>query len=136
MSIVQQRVSCFFLIDRQPPRSHHTNTLFPYPTLFRSLDQGRPKAFAGAHRGPPCSRIDRKKIIAVDPERRDAEAEAASRERRPFPAGDSRKGRDRPRSEEHTSELQSLMSISYAVYCLKIKKMIYRMIYVFVNTHN
>src|SRR3546814_10332036 len=82
---------------RRPPRSTRTDTLFPYTTLFRS---GRP----GGH-----------------PER--------------FDAGDMRIAEHDPRnravvvayavavrSEEHTSELQSLMRISYAVFCLKKKK--------------
>src|SRR3546814_18571489 len=85
----------FFLMIRRPPRSTRTDTLFPYTTLFRSA---RPRRLAGVSRHHP---------------RRD--------ERRPD-AG----GRDRParasRSEEHTSELQSLMRISYAVFCLKKKK--------------
>src|SRR3546814_4435309 len=92
---------------RRPPRSTRTDTLFPYTTLFRSWrsfhDIGI-AAFAGA-RFPARSRgVDVMKAYAVvigDPV-------AHSR-----------------RSEEHTSELQSLMRISYAVFCLKKKKRIY-----------
>src|SRR3546814_6263881 len=91
---------------RRPPRSTRTDTLFPYTTLFRS-DQAR------VHRQCPG----------------DAEALA-------LPAGElvrelRRRLRAQPdpqeqlgdaiRSEEHTSELQSLMRISYAVFCLKKK---------------
>src|SRR3546814_19904821 len=85
----------FFLMIRRPPRSTRTDTLFPYTTLFRS-HAGREKpsqeGVAGAHLG------DR-----LDPRRLGADAELG-------------------RSEEHTSELQSLMRISYAVFCLKNKK--------------
>src|SRR3546814_7296753 len=80
---------------RRPPRSTRTDTLFPYTTLFRSL----PSA-------PRCARRE-------------------SGHGRAWPDGrhKRRQGRSRhPRSEEHTSELQSLMRISYAVFCLKQKK--------------
>src|SRR3546814_1445223 len=76
---------------RRPPRSTRTDTLFPYTTLFRSGDR-RPLGDIRVHDGPGF-RVDH------------AEAHA----RRPV------------RSEEHTSELQSLMRISYAVFCLKKK---------------
>src|SRR3546814_2439361 len=78
---------------RRPPRSTRTDTLFPYTTLFRS------KGFEAGDAS-----------FAIEPERREA-ASASRRE----------KGSD-SRSEEHTSELQSLMRISYAVFCLKKKK--------------
>src|SRR3546814_2806113 len=86
---------------RRPPRSTRTDTLFPYTTLFRSPDRrrGRPE---NPHPGAP---------------RRGAEALCAGR--RAAPAGGDAQPR---RSEEHTSELQSLMRISYAVFCLKKKK--------------
>src|SRR3546814_5655446 len=108
----------FFLMIRRPPRSTRTDTLFPYTTLFRSSDVGRPHSDAArglCHR----SRVeqarrprDRKKIPADQGQavglyvRARADAAQISRER----------------SEEHTSELQSLMRISYAVFCLKKKK--------------
>src|SRR3546814_9120406 len=79
---------------RRPPRSTRTDTLFPYTTLFRS------------DRRPPSARSARRRV------------------RRP--ARPPRHGRQQwccgCRSEEHTSELQSLMRISYAVFCLKKKK--------------
>src|SRR3546814_8184927 len=89
-------VSFFFLMIRRPPRSTRTDTLFPYTTLFRS----GARIFAGWRKQPPISRT-------VPPTGR----RHAMRRR---PGG---------RSEEHTSELQSLMRISYAVFCLKKKKM-------------
>src|SRR3546814_4929800 len=83
---------------RRPPRSTRTDTLFPYTTLFRSpvRQQGRARQAAGAEElGRP--------------------AEAGIQ-------GHGRLSRPDLRSEEHTSELQSLMRISYAVFCLKKKK--------------
>src|SRR3546814_5444375 len=93
---------------RRPPRSTRTDTLFPYTTLFRSvatLDQvseGRVILGVG---------------IATDVQNIRDEFGAAGV---PF---DKRVGRmlEGLRSEEHTSELQSLMRISYAVFCLKKK---------------
>src|SRR3546814_8199982 len=105
---------------RRPPRSTRTDTLFPYTTLFRSPGLG----VAGGI--DQCSIVHGAQPL---PKRRDVA---------------SAKGRGRPlhqplrstcaqlnrtiawcrchRSEEHTSELQSLMRISYAVFCLKKKK--------------
>src|SRR3546814_1697262 len=76
---------------RRPPRSTRTDTLFPYTTLFRS-----------GHRPQPRSR-------------------AARQYDRPDRIGNSWSHESSARSEEHTSELQSLMRISYAVFCLKKK---------------
>src|SRR3546814_10601721 len=98
----------FFLIVRRPPRSTRTDTLFPYTTLFRSAC---PRRFlrlhlAGGLYGGPHGRYG----TGADRGRADARR----------PAEGARSGRIR-RSEEHTSELQSLMRISYAVFCLKKK---------------
>src|SRR3546814_4567982 len=84
---------------RRPPRSTRTDTLFPYTTLFRSCRMPLP------HRSPMRNRRD------------DA---LGSKDCEPA----AREGRRRAhlRSEEHTSELQSLMRNSYAVFCLKKKK--------------
>src|SRR3546814_3541116 len=95
---------------RRPPRSTRTDTLFPYTTLFRS-EQDR---FSGWH---PASaflqrRGGRRRQLWRD--RRGDRARDQPRLRRP--------GTQDRRSEEHTSELQSLMRISYAVFCLKKKK--------------
>src|SRR3546814_3126958 len=84
---------------RRPPRSTRTDTLFPYTTLFRSRVTGR--AGHGAYRGG-TGRLARYRACRKL-QRLDFEIEAL-------------------RSEEHTSELQSLMRISYAVFCLKKKK--------------
>src|SRR3546814_5304926 len=119
---------------RRPPRSTRTDTLFPYTTLFRSQGSGRdralpshrPREIASAllqglgARSRPWDRASRSRSLAqhLDDEH--------CRYIQPIP------GRARPvriddhhvgsrRSEEHTSELQSLMRNSYAVFCLKKK---------------
>src|SRR3546814_3035359 len=92
---------------RRPPRSTRTDTLFPYTTLFRSrIDDFRfaePAGVAFVHGRHQVVRNPGEGLLATEmlidhPRRR------------------------RRRSEEHTSELQSLMRISYAVFCLKKKK--------------
>src|SRR3546814_4485728 len=85
---------------RRPPRSTRTDTLLPYTTLFRSApDRENPLPSATHWR----------------PDNRYRENPAGWKScRRPAPPP--------PRSEEHTSELQSLMRISYAVFCLKKNK--------------
>src|SRR3546814_17556904 len=95
---VRCRVPCilfFFLIIRRPPRSTRTDTLFPYTTLFRSDRPG-----GGA------------RVQLIFPV---ADAGAGSR------TSGAADIPETTRSEEHTSELQSLMRISYAVFCLKKK---------------
>src|SRR3546814_3876699 len=90
---------------RRPPRSTRTDTLFPYTTLFRSRNPGRmPPPFERGESG-------RRLSCLVNNYRR---ARHARRGRGLREHGE--------RSEEHTSELQSLMRISYAVFCLKKKK--------------
>src|SRR3546814_2949549 len=88
---------------RRPPRSTRTDTLFPYTTLFRSDDQrreiGGPFPALEKLRGPADSR---QRVLDLVCEHRRCTHGGA-------------------RSEEHTSELQSLMRISYAVFCLKKK---------------
>src|SRR3546814_3370651 len=91
---------------RRPPRSTRTDTLFPYTTLFRSR--------AGPE--PPPTRPTRS--ARAPP----AAPGCAWRGPAPHPAKRAVVGCRCRRSEEHTSELQSLMRISYAVFCLKKKK--------------
>src|SRR3546814_9414118 len=92
----------FFLMLRRPPRSTRTDTLFPYTTLFRSGSRPgggrlqRRRSPRGRPRGLEARRSGAGDVITAGPVNR--------------------------RSEEHTSELQSLMRISYAVFCLKKKK--------------
>src|SRR3546814_11531330 len=92
----------FFLMIRRPPRSTRTDTLFPYTTLFRSERSALTEAMiaAGVSMGLP---------LRSDPNAPDG-GEGIGYAARNI------------RSEEHTSELQSLMRISYAVFCLKKKK--------------
>src|SRR3546814_5556049 len=93
---------------RRPPRSTRTDTLFPYTTLFRS--RLRRRARRGLEQG-----LERQ---LVRPRRR---VQFHTGDARFRPEGGHRL-RAKSRSEEHTSELQSLMRISYAVFCLKKKK--------------
>src|SRR3546814_11822558 len=94
-----------FLMIRRPPRSTRTDTLFPYTTLFRSLGQGR------------ADREDARRDRCDADQHSDAGAFAH------HDRGHAREvAQERRRSEEHTSELQSLMRISYAVFCLKKKR--------------
>src|SRR3546814_10187170 len=96
---------------RRPPRSTRTDTLFPYTTLFRSG-----KRTASDRRAVPGSGIERCDRNSVCNRARYGwcVVDRAS--------GNRISGRLASRSEEHTSELQSLMRISYAVFCLKKKK--------------
>src|SRR3546814_7396107 len=105
---------------RRPPRATRTDTLFPYTTLF--LSKSAPRAWADAittglctaHWPPPegtkiltrpaLMKVQKARVLTVASDTIHSDSVAASR------------------SEEHTSELQSLMRISYAVFCLKKKK--------------
>src|SRR3546814_4215803 len=99
---------------RRPPRSTRTDTLFPYTTLFRSVvDPGHKLAKlalalrkAGAFFQARCIHISASLVYTY--------------------VRQLRLSRRKERSEEHTSELQSLMRISYAVFCLKKKNKIKR----------
>src|SRR3546814_1754292 len=81
---------------RRPPRSTRTDTLFPYTTLFRSIIVEAPMADVRFKNGRRLGKVEEYFASTLTP-------------------GDTR-------SEEHTSELQSLMRISYAVFCLKKKR--------------
>src|SRR3546814_10802626 len=133
-------MSCFFLRIRRPPRSTRTDTLCPYTTLFRSLaalaglDQELGDILIGARRTRDLDRLRiRKELVGQLLDRR----RHRRREKQGLPirgqlgadifdVGDEAHV-EHPvglvdRSEEHTSELQSLMRISYAVFCLKKQK--------------
>src|SRR3546814_14548613 len=101
----------FFLMRRRPPRSTRTDTLFPYTTLFRS--QARPAAAQSRGHQETGSDDARPARLITHP------ATAANGTMRSISNGSRR-------SEEHTSELQSLMRISYAVFCLKKKNNKYK----------
>src|SRR3546814_7833999 len=100
---------------RRPPRSTRTDTLFPYTTLFRS-----PTVLTHGHIGRAPARISAPKATSWH-----AVFHLASRVTGIDTCSVARNSRNPDtmiRSEEHTSELQSLMRISYAVFCLKKKK--------------
>src|SRR3546814_4856906 len=93
---------------RRPPRSTRTDTLFPYTTLFRStgaVKSDRKQKCSGEESARVCGVAVNCRLNRVLPVGRRNKTNAA-------------KGNGH-RSEEHTSELQSLMRISYAVFCLK-----------------
>src|SRR3546814_6720594 len=99
----------FFLLIRRPPRSTRTDTLFPYTTLFRSIGIGR--EVGQVHdAGNGKSRASRTNCLN--------QLLSLGQGETTYPVDLLR---DHYRSEEHTSELQSLMRISYAVFCLKKK---------------
>src|SRR3546814_7686436 len=105
---------------QRPPRSTRTDTLFPYTTLFRSPVLAR--SFDVGHAALAQLRM---RGIVVDVGTVMPAAHALGLLRRTGDHGDLVRvvvGLQRHRSEEHTSELQSLMRISYAVFCLKKKK--------------
>src|SRR3546814_2587863 len=125
----------FFLMIRRPPRSTRTDTLFPYTTLFRSrLTPNAPeiatngaftmcRAFAGSlgflrSSGLPAGFSKNRGSMTVT-QRIVVSGRVQGVGYRNWTMGAAR---DLRRSEEHTSELQSLMRISYAVFCLKKKK--------------
>src|SRR3546814_2846088 len=102
---------------RRPPISTHTDTLFPYTTLFRSPSGHRQAALRARWLDGRNAGAGMGGAIPGQAARRGA----GGRGRAPL-RPEHRLPRGRPRSEEHTSELQSLMRISYAVFCLKKKK--------------
>src|SRR3546814_10776399 len=110
---------------RRPPRSTRTDTLFPYTTLFRSPGRAVPLAEPRLRRLRRLPRIPRLTQAQGNQEG----APQGGRERHPLDAAQRPRHRAAPlgrllrilSSEEHTSELPSLMRISYAVFCLKRK---------------
>src|SRR3546814_1021901 len=117
---------------RRPPRSTRTDTLFPYTTLFRSHGLAADRGVRAADRlscghGVRALGLPREDRAPADlggnpdvPDEPVATDVAVRRVGLCEPRADRQNAGDR--SEEHTSELQSLMRISYAVFCLKKKK--------------
>src|SRR3546814_1141045 len=100
---------------RRPPRSTLTDTLFPYTPLFRSITPASlPLSIFGCPAGIQPHRRPRIHLLQQLLDQRQIRRVVIA----PM-AQDHRRGRVFVRSEEHTSELQSLMRISYAVFCLK-----------------
>src|SRR3546814_4736993 len=134
MLLVFDRCFClfFFLMIRRPPRSTRTDTLFPYTPLFRSDRNEKAVAELRQFGGRVSARV-----VDVSEEREIVEGVAAAVEemgrldcvvanagfasQAPFTEMSAEVYHGLLRSEEHTSELQSLMRISYAVFCLKKK---------------
>src|SRR3546814_4531227 len=102
---------------RRPPRSTRTDTLFPYTTLFRSSCLPRPPSFAPASLRSDLGRTRTRRWDRALVERTAYHCRICR-----WLSGCRRLVPPTSRSEEHTSELQSLMRISYAVFCLKKKK--------------
>src|SRR3546814_4222258 len=103
---------------RRPPRSTRTDTLFPYTTLFRSVRHRRvvleDEVLADVRGGAGG-------IAVAVGDRRGQGDQVVGRQARRLVGSAVGRMDDGARSEEHTSELQSLMRISYAVFCLKKK---------------
>src|SRR3546814_8877311 len=102
-------VHFFFLMIRRPPSSIRTDTLFPYTTLFRSI-RNNVLATEVVARASANAGVGTFVLISTDKAVNPANV-----------LGASKRWAELVRSEEHTSELQSLMRISYAVFCLKQK---------------
>src|SRR3546814_5753495 len=133
MVSVFSSLSVFFVMIRRPPRSTRTDTLFPYTTLFRSDGMARRQKNMAAVLQQRIHRNDEKtrqaayeqqqhisEPLRIDQRHRqyhqpheNAHRQHGQRSFQRYPSGQ--------RSEEHTSELQSLMRISYADICLKKK---------------
>src|SRR3546814_1803321 len=122
---------------RRPPRSTRTDTLLPYTTLFRSRSSGiakcartvgdRAASAAWGIAATPCACAASRKVPTYAPQSTAPYTPSSRREVTIATCGASNRTKLRAacapdRSEEHTSELQSLMRISYAVFCLKKKK--------------
>src|SRR3546814_3592171 len=110
-------------MDRRPPRSTRTDTLFPYTTLFRSAAIRQWDRIGGLLDDAGRARAETLMRSVLES---DAPAVAATVGPTARPsegvASEGTAPADTDRSEEHTSELQSLMRSSYAVFCLKQKK--------------
>src|SRR3546814_5605213 len=106
---------------RRPPRSTRTDTLFPYTTLFRSLAENRLPDAEGALRARLKADATDVAAALVNPITPCFDAQYAAPPTEPTRPMIDAVLTITPRSEEHTSELQSLMRISYAVFCLKKK---------------
>src|SRR3546814_1799754 len=110
MSIVCSHQQIFFLMIQRPPISTRTNTLFPYKTLVRSFY----RAMAVLVAASPCALAIATPSAVLSGVARAARGGVLIKGGGPLEM--------LGRSEEHTSELQSLMRTSYAVFCLKKKK--------------
>src|SRR3546814_8452218 len=112
-------------MKRRPPRSKRTDTLFPYTTLFRSFSKNRDRLsdgdIAAQFLAAILTRPPVKRLLSTDHFSVDGTLIEAWSSMKSF-----------RRSEEHTSDLQSLMRISYAVFCLKKKKHTHTILIIFI----
>src|SRR3546814_8244101 len=104
---------------RRPPRSTRTDTLFPYTTLFRSAGRDEPRTSSYMLVQPSPDPSGNLTTVPAPPE--EARRDSLLVKSATFSLTFCSILMLSPRSEEHTSELQSLMRISYAVFCLKKK---------------
>src|SRR3546814_4733897 len=105
---------------RRPPRSTRTDTLFPYTTLFRSSDSAIiSRMVTTMIMMREYAAVTEKSLVPIVKLNDPVISDGTAMSRAPCPVATQF---CRKRSEEHTSELQSLMRISYAVFCLKKKK--------------
>src|SRR3546814_9919903 len=126
VGVLNRGMLSVFLMILLPPRSTRTDTLFPYTTRFRSSRGRAATAARHVRRLPACPAAP---SAGIDAGRRAREGGPQARHvRRAEAVGRAAEGRGARagpcrsrRSEEHTSELQSLMRISYAVFCLQKK---------------
>src|SRR3546814_9492269 len=126
-SVICEVSVCFCVMIRRPPRSTRTDTLFPYTTLFRSCGGAGGDRRDGTDRARMARRVPvARHLVPADlpqacrpalQRRADSCRGAGLRPSRVQAVAGAGAGR----SEEHTSELQSLMRNSYAVFCLKKK---------------
>src|SRR3546814_9124001 len=105
---------------RRPPRSTRTDTLFPYTTLFRSMEDAK-KWVEQYFANIPSSDLPEKPDISEPRQTQEKRFTKEDKLANKPAIAIAYKMPDRNRSEEHTSELQSLMRISYAVFCLTKK---------------
>src|SRR3546814_2372577 len=108
-------------MKRRPPRSTRTDTLFPYTTLFRSVSRRDSRREGAAFPTQSCGGLIPFRWPCI---RWSSQGHSRLRQKEPSACRPCKEGEDvrmELRSEEHTSELQSLMRISYAVFCLKKK---------------
>src|SRR3546814_10876756 len=120
----------FSFIHRRPTRSTRPDTLFPYTSLFRSSQKTKPHLVPAKRRvrppERPVSSMERQYWKSVQSGHSPIQPPLLSqvplqKQRSPNPGCQASSHSVPARSEEHTSELQSLMRISYAVFCLKKK---------------
>src|SRR3546814_3232263 len=130
------RMCVFFFRIRRPPRSNRTDTLFPYTTLFRAYEAIFPGAATGEG-GRPGWLLNLTNDAWYGRSSGPYQHQAITRMRaveEGLPL--VRAANTGIRSEEHTSELQSLMRISYAVFCLKKKNKNNKIQYTTNNAHH